>query len=98
MNKNRVKINGKITSNPIKNQIAAISCGIISEEILIDLDYKEDSNALIDANFVLTDNKDIVEIQSSSEQNPISKNIFFKMYDMVENNINLIFREQLKTL
>ena len=93
-----LKINGKITSNPIKNQIAAISCGIISEEILIDLDYKEDSNALIDANFVLTDNKDIVEIQSSSEQNPISKNIFFKMYDMVENNINLIFREQLKTL
>ena len=93
-----LKINGKITSNPIKNQIAAISCGIISDEILIDLDYKEDSNALIDANFVLTDNKDIVEIQSSSEQNPISKNIFLKMYDMVENNINLIFREQQKTL
>lgn len=91
-------LNGKITSNPIKSQIAAISCGIISDEILIDLDYKEDSNALIDANFVLTDNKDIVEIQSSSEQNPISKNVFLKMYDMVEDNINLIFREQLKTL
>ena len=91
-------LNGKITSNPIKNQIAAISCGIISDEILIDLDYHEDSNALIDANFVLTDNKDIVEIQSSSEQNPISKDVFLKMYEIVENKIDLIFQKQLKTL
>ncbi len=85
---------GKITKNPIKNQIAAISCGIIDDEIFIDLDYNEDSNAKVDANFVLTENKDIIEIQSSSEQKPISKLNFLEMYEMVENNIDIIFKKQ----
>ena len=85
---------GKITKNPIKNQIAAISCGIINEEIFIDLDYNEDSNATVDGNFVLTDNKEIIEIQSSSEQKPISKTSFLKMYELVENKIEIIFQKQ----
>jgi len=85
---------GKITQNPIKNQIAAISCGIIDEEIFIDLDYNEDSNATVDGNFVLTDNKEIIEIQSSSEQKPISKSNFLKMYELVEDNIEIIFKKQ----
>ena len=85
---------GKITKNPIKNQIAAISCGIINEEIFIDLDYSEDSNATVDGNFVLTDNKEIIEIQSSSEQKPISKSSFLKMYELVENKIDIIFQKQ----
>ncbi len=93
-----LQLKGKITSNPIKNQIAAISCGLISNEILIDLDYNEDSNAVIDANFVLTDKKEIVEIQSSSEQMPISKEMFNTMYNIVEDKIDLIFREQSKVL
>ena len=85
---------GKKTRNPIKNQVAAISCGIINEEIFIDLDYNEDSNATVDGNFVLTDNKEIIEIQSSSEQKPISKSHFLKMYELVENNIDIIFKKQ----
>ena len=85
---------GKITQNPIKNQIAAISCGIINEEIFIDLDYNEDSNATVDGNFVLTDNKEIIEIQSSSEQKPISKSNFLRMYELVEDNIEIIFKKQ----
>ena len=85
---------GKITQNPIKNQIAAISCGIINEEIFIDLDYNEDSNATVDGNFVLTENKEIIEIQSSSEQKPISKSNFLKMYELVEDNIDIIFKKQ----
>ena len=48
---------GRISTNPIIDQVAAISCGIVSEEILIDLDYDEDSNAEVDANFVLTESK-----------------------------------------
>ena len=85
---------GKITQNPIKNQIAAISCGIVNEEIFVDLDYNEDSNATVDGNFVLTDNKEIIEIQSSSEQKPISKYNFIKMYELVEENIEIIFKKQ----
>ena len=89
---------GKITRNPIKNQVAAISCGIINEEIFIDLDYEEDSNATVDGNFVLTDNKEIIEIQSSSEQKPILKRNFLKMYELVENNIEIILKKQRDTL
>ena len=85
---------GKVTRNPVKNQVAAISCGIIDEEIFIDLDYNEDSNATVDGNFVLTDNKEIIEIQSSSEQKPISKCNFLKMYELVESNIEIIFKKQ----
>jgi len=85
---------GKITKNPIKKQIAAISCGIVNEEIFLDLDYNEDSNATVDGNFVLTDNKEIIEIQSSSEQKPISKSNFIKMYELVEDNIETIFKKQ----
>ena len=87
-------LKGKITRNPITHQIAAISCGILNDEIHIDLDYQEDSSATVDGNFILTDNKEIVEIQSSSEQNPISKSNFLKMYDLVENNIDIIFKKQ----
>ena len=89
---------GKITRNPVKNQVAAISCGIINEEIFIDLDYEEDSNATVDGNFVLTDNKEIIEIQSSSEQKPILKRNFLKMYELVENNIEIILKKQRDTL
>ena len=85
---------GKLTQNPIKYQIAAISCGIVNEEIFVDLDYNEDSNATVDGNFVLTDNKEIIEIQSSSEQKPISKSNFIKMYELVEDNIETIFKKQ----
>ena len=85
---------GKITRNRIKNQVAAISCGIIDEEIFIDLDYNEDSNATVDGNFVLTDNKEIIEIQSSSEHNPISKHDFLKMYELVEHNIEIVLKKQ----
>ena len=91
-------LKGKITRNPITHQIAAISCGILNDEIHIDLDYQEDSSATVDGNFILTDNKEIVEIQSSSEQNPISKSNFLKMYDLVENNIDIIFKKQRDTL
>ena len=63
-------------------------------EILIDLDYKEDSNATVDGNFILTDDKKIVEIQSSSEQKPIPKSDFFAMYELVEQNIEIIFKKQ----
>ena len=55
---------GKITENPIFDQVGAISCGIYNNFEIIDLDYKEDSNAETDGNFVMTANNGIVEIQT----------------------------------
>ena len=85
---------GKITANPIVEQVAAISCGIVDGKILIDLDYCEDSNAEVDANFVLTDQKKIIEIQTTSEKMPITKVRFLEMYSLVEEEINVVFKKQ----
>jgi len=57
-----------LVKNPIlKDQVAAISCGIVKGEALLDLDYDEDSTAQTDANFVLTGAGGLVEIQGTAE-------------------------------
>ncbi len=53
----------EIKTNPIQQYIAAISCGIVDSKILLDLNYEEDSKAEIDANFVITEKMQLVEIQ-----------------------------------
>lgn len=53
---------------PIIKQVAAISCGIINKSIFVDLDYNEDSNADVDANFVFASDDSIVEIQCCGEK------------------------------
>ena len=58
---------------PLRDQVAAISCGMVNGQALADLDYNEDSSAETDANFVLTSSGGIVEIQGTAEQHPFSK-------------------------
>ncbi len=58
---------GKLTADPIKQQVAAISCGIYEGTPVLDLDYIEDSNAHADANFVLLDDGNIAEAQATAE-------------------------------
>ncbi len=58
---------GQLTTDPIKHQVAAISCGIYEGTPVLDLDYIEDSNAGADANFVLLDDGNIAEAQATAE-------------------------------
>ncbi len=62
--------------NPIKDQVAAVSCGIYKGTAVCDLDYDEDSNAETDANFVMTGSGGIVEIQGTAEADPFSQQQF----------------------
>jgi ribonuclease PH len=63
-----------LIKNPIlKDQVAAISCGIIKGEAMLDLDYSEDSTAETDANFVLTGAGGLVEIQGTAEGAPFTE-------------------------
>ena len=55
------------TENPIAEPVAAISCGVIGGEVVLDLDYAEDSEAGTDANFVMTGSGGLVEVQASAE-------------------------------
>lgn len=61
---------GKIKDNPIIEPVAAISAGIIDNEVRLDLDYEEDSHARVDSNVVLTKNGKIIEFQTTAEGEP----------------------------
>ena len=86
--------NKDISSNPIKDSICAISCGVIENEVLLDLDYKEDSLAKVDANFVFAKNSGLVEIQASGEEHTFTKIQFDEMYNLALQGANKIFDEQ----
>src|SRR5579864_919963 len=61
---------GVIAADPIRDQVAAVSCGVHRDTPVLDLDYEEDSSAEADANFVLTGAGDIVEIQANGAASP----------------------------
>ena len=89
---------GKLTENPIRDQIAAISCGICENQELIDLDYEEDSSAEVDGNFVMTLTSGIVEVQTTAEEKPFNKNQFFNLLNLAELGTKSIFKIQRKAL
>ena len=89
---------GKITENPIFDQVGAISCGIYNNFEIIDLDYEEDSNAETDGNFVMTANSGIVEIQTTAEEKPFNKEQFLKLLELAESGTKNIFKIQRQAL
>lgn len=74
----------QIRPNALISQIAAISCGVYENKVLLDLDYQEDSLAGVDSNFVLDNNGNIVEIQASSEAQPFAEKLFFEMFGLAK--------------
>ncbi len=86
----------KLMMNPVNEKVAAVSCGIMSNETLLDLDYNEDSTAIADANFVFSEKSGIVEIQVSGEKRPIHRDEFELMYSYAEKGIKEIFNVQSK--
>ncbi|MCF7643696.1 ribonuclease PH, partial [Acinetobacter johnsonii] len=70
---------GKLESLPLGHQVAAVSCGIVGDVPILDLDYGEDSTAQVDANFVLTVAGAIIEIQTTAEEKPFEEAALFEM-------------------
>jgi ribonuclease PH len=64
---------GKLASVPLTGTLAAVSCGIVEGEPLLDLDYVEDSGAEVDANVVMTGDGGLVEVQATAERTPLSR-------------------------
>lgn len=75
---NKLVEQGLISENPVTDKMAAVSCGIVKGTCRLDLEYVEDSAAQADANFVLTEDGGIIEVQASSEDVP------FKASEMAE--------------
>ncbi|MGJ4857568.1 ribonuclease PH [Labrys sp. KB_33_2] len=76
-----------LTVSPIKDHVAAISCGISKGNAVLDLDYAEDSEAMTDANFVMTGSGGLVEIQGTAEGAPFSQDQFLEMLALARKGI-----------
>jgi ribonuclease PH len=83
-----------ITKMPLHGHVAAISCGLVKGEALLDLDYDEDSGAEADANFVLTDTGGIVEIQGTAEQKPFAEEAFMAMLALARRGCDILVSTQ----
>jgi ribonuclease PH len=64
---------GAIGRVPLTGSVAAVSCGVVDGEPLLDLDYPEDSAAEVDANVVMTGDGGLVEVQATAERTPLSR-------------------------
>jgi ribonuclease PH len=64
---------GALERVPLSGSVAAISCGVVDGEPLLDLDYPEDSSAEVDANVVMTGEGGLVEVQATAERTPLSR-------------------------
>lgn len=83
---------------PVKDWLAAVSCGIVAGMVVVDLAYAEDSIADVDMNMVMTGNGGIVELQGTAEGEPFTKEGYDRMIDIAEEAIEKIIREQKKVL
>ena len=89
---------GVIEELPLKSQLSAISCGIYEGNAVLDLDYPEDSNAEADANFVLTNQNGIVEIQGTAEADPFSEEEFLKLLQLAKKGVSELSAIQMEAI
>ncbi len=89
---------GKISENPIREFVAAVSCDIYNGEAIIDVDYNEDSNSQVDMNFIMTESGKIVEIQGTAEGEPFSEAEFNQLLQMGKQGIKEIIAKQKEVL
>ncbi len=94
----KIKKNYNIQKKIIKNYIGAVSGGLIEDKPLLDLDYKEDSMAQVDANFVICDNGDIAEIQVTGEEYFFTNDQFSNIFGLAKLGIKEIIESQKKVL
>jgi ribonuclease PH len=85
---------GQLAALPLADSVAAVSCGVVAGRAVLDLDYAEDSQAMTDANFVLTGTGGIVEIQATAEGAPFDEVLFAEMLRLARAGIAELTRRQ----
>ena len=94
----RLREEGTIQVFPIRDFVSAVSVGIIGGEVLLDLDYAEDSTAEVDLNMVMTGSGGIVEIQGTAETKPFSRDLLDRMIDAATEGISQLTEKQREIL
>ena len=85
---------GTLTAAPIRDFVAATSVGIVDGEILLDLNYEEDSRAEVDTNFVMTGAKKMVEVQATAEQHPFDDAQLKRMIELAKRGVESLIAKQ----
>ena len=94
----KLKNNYNLQKPIIKNFIGAVSTGIVENKAILDLDYKEDSEAQVDANFVICDSDEISEIQVTGEEFFFNDSQFADMFSLAKIGVKEIISKQKEAL
>jgi ribonuclease PH len=87
-----------ISENPLKELVAAISVGIVKGEVMLDLDYENDSQAETDMNVVMTESGKFIEIQGTAEKKPFDETQLQAMLQLAKKGIQQLLIEQKKVI
>lgn len=87
---NRMIMDGKLEESPILEPIAAVSAGIHDGEVILDLNYEEDSSAQVDSNAVMTKSGKVIEFQTTAEGDPYDIEKMNQIVDLSKNAIQKI--------
>jgi len=90
----RLRQDGVIKEIPVSDYLSAISVGIVDNQILLDLEYEEDSRAEVDMNFVMTGSGLFIEVQGTAERVPFNKEQLDQMTQLAASSIQMIIDRQ----
>jgi ribonuclease PH len=89
---------GKIPRWPLRDQVAAVSLGLLGDDVLLDLNYKEDVAAAVDLNLVMTGGGQLIEVQGTGEESTFSRAQLDRMLDLGWAGLQPLFALQRKVL
>ncbi|MBM3857333.1 MAG: ribonuclease PH, partial [Verrucomicrobia bacterium] len=84
----------KVTKNPMKQLVAAVSVGIHQSEVLLDLDYSEDKDAEVDLNLVMNESLEFIEVQAAGEESVFNNTQLTTMLDYGRQGIVQLLEKQ----
>jgi len=85
---NKMLADGTLEKDPIHGQLAAVSCGFVAGLPLLDLQYSEDSQAAMDANFIMTPDGGVIEVQATAEDKPLHWDEFMQLKVLADKGIS----------
>jgi ribonuclease PH len=94
----RLAARGLVPLEALKSPVAAISVGVVEEDVRLDLCYEEDRDAEVDLNVAMTAGGRLIEVQGTAEGEPFSRRTLDRLLDLAELGIEHIVREQKEAL
>ena len=94
----QVREEGRLATDPLTGSLAAISCGMVDGEAVLDLDYGEDSRAEVDANVVMTGDGALVEVQATAERTPLQRAHLDELLGLAAAGVDALRAEQERAL